>query len=200
MCSALALTDALVQYGSPCRGRRRWGKVEGKRQDAIEFRGEADGGLPQTCSSRCRSKPRPSGSSGRRSSTPRANTRRRRSSRRPPEFWPAPRSLSSSGFCRRSGSGLGTEHDHFLPRAHRSRCVLLDRSPDAALALISPTWWSGGRVVGAGQASGGGERSARVLGEDAAGRCSSPMDNTTGRAEKRCEPSDSLAWRQDWLS
>ena len=57
----------------------------------------------RTCNGRCRSKPRPSGSGGRRSSTPRENTRRRKSSRRPPEFWPAPRSPSSSGFCRRCG-------------------------------------------------------------------------------------------------
>ena len=47
-----------------------------------------------------------------------------------------------------AGGGLGTEHDHLLPRTHRSRCALLDRSSDTALALISPTCgvegaWSG---------------------------------------------------------
>jgi hypothetical protein len=39
-------------------------------------------------------------------------------------------------------------------------------------------------VVGAGQASGGGGRSARVLGADAAGRGSLPMDKHIGRVER----------------
>ena len=57
----------------------------------------------------------------------------RPSAGRHPDRRPAPVSADDAG------GGLGTEHDHLLPRPHRSRGALPDRAPEAALALISPT-------------------------------------------------------------
>jgi hypothetical protein len=152
---------------------------------------------------RCRSKPRPAGAAGeghqRRGRIPGGGEARAGR----PSSGQHPRSPFSSGFCRRCGRWPrnGT-------RPPSSPCpsislTLLDRSSDTALALISPTCgaegaWSGqvGRVA---EEDGVPGCSVKTL-LDAIDHGSLPNGQHTGRAEKRCEPGDSLPWRQDWLS
>ena len=98
-----------------------------------------------------------------------------------------------------AGGGLGTEHDHLLPRAHRSRCALLDRSSDTALALISPTCGAEGAWLGPVR---------RVGEEDGVPGCSvktrlDANEHNTGRAERDANlatlyPGGRIHGRDDW--